>query len=27
MIPIGFFMAAIIGHLAVKYDWKIADIL
>ena len=26
IIPIGFIFAAIIGFLAVKYNWKIADI-
>jgi hypothetical protein len=27
VIPIGFSLAAVIGYLAVKRNWKIADIL
>lgn len=27
VIPLGFFLAAVIGYLAVKKNWKIADIL
>ncbi len=26
IIPIGFFLAGVIGYIAVKRDWKIADI-